>query len=325
MKMFIILSLFLLVVVSTYPQATPTFQIRVPNATTAFGIGVPIGSTVYNIATKQYYTCDVGTASTATLTTASANFTLVGVMISDSLAWIKGIGMIKARNGQDTLYLNYINKMEGGYGVLGAYKNDNFDSPDKSELILWCNGYSYWSSRYDNTTDTTEVKINLLPKTKYIDFKGSDSKTGQVWFDFVMNQYGLMPTSTGTASLGGASNYWYGLYVKGSHVFISSMLTATTPDSLVVYEAGQEKVKATTDVFSSYEKKLIVESFIQLHDSLSGHNYITLSHTPISGTIQVIMNGRPLIPSQEYTTATTKANILLPSYHFDQFSISYSY
>jgi hypothetical protein len=78
MKKLIILIVIMLGAVLVYPQATPTFQVRVANATTTFGISVPIGATVYNYGADKYFVCKAGTASTLTLTTGAANFTQVG-------------------------------------------------------------------------------------------------------------------------------------------------------------------------------------------------------------------------------------------------------
>jgi hypothetical protein len=77
-KLVILLVSFVLLSMIGYGQATPTAQVRVANATTAFGINVPIGYTVYDVGANKYFVCTAATASTATLTTGSANFTQLG-------------------------------------------------------------------------------------------------------------------------------------------------------------------------------------------------------------------------------------------------------
>lgn len=75
-KLFIILS-FSLLMLTGYSQVTDVPELRISNATTAFGRNLPVGTKVYNIATSEYWVATAGVASTATLTTASASFTLL--------------------------------------------------------------------------------------------------------------------------------------------------------------------------------------------------------------------------------------------------------
>ncbi len=91
MKKLIISLLFVLVSFLVYSQATPSFQVRVANATTAFGINVAVGTTVYDVSSDKYYVCKTGSASTLTLTTGSANFTLLG----GTGAYMTALGMLK--------------------------------------------------------------------------------------------------------------------------------------------------------------------------------------------------------------------------------------
>jgi hypothetical protein len=75
-KLLIVLS-FILLVITGYSQATDVGELRIANATTPFGRNLPVGTKVYNIATSEYWVATAGVASTATLTTASASFTLL--------------------------------------------------------------------------------------------------------------------------------------------------------------------------------------------------------------------------------------------------------
>lgn len=75
-KLLITLGLLLVVLVG-YTQVTNVAEYRVADATTAFGVNLPVGSKVYDIANDKYYVATAGVASTETLTTASASFSLL--------------------------------------------------------------------------------------------------------------------------------------------------------------------------------------------------------------------------------------------------------
>ena len=75
-KLLITLGLLLVVMVG-YTQVTNVAEYRVADATTAFGVNLPVGSKVYDIANDKYYVATAGVASTETLTTASASFSLL--------------------------------------------------------------------------------------------------------------------------------------------------------------------------------------------------------------------------------------------------------
>lgn len=82
-KIILTWSLFLFVVIG-YSQVTSVADFRVANATTAFGVNLPIGTKVYDIANNKYYVAKAGVASTATLTSASASFSLLNDAGTDS-------------------------------------------------------------------------------------------------------------------------------------------------------------------------------------------------------------------------------------------------
>jgi hypothetical protein len=73
-----LIALFVLISVSLFSQVTPTCDLKVSSASWAFGVNVGIGQKVYNIETHQLFVCTASTASTATLTSASANFRDLG-------------------------------------------------------------------------------------------------------------------------------------------------------------------------------------------------------------------------------------------------------
>lgn len=79
MKKLIIFTLLVSMTAFIFGQgASPSDQVRVANATTAFGVNIPIGTTVYDVGADKYYVCKTASISTLTLTTGSANFTLIG-------------------------------------------------------------------------------------------------------------------------------------------------------------------------------------------------------------------------------------------------------
>ncbi len=77
MKKLIVTMSIVLISLLGYSQVTNVGEFRIANATTAFGVNLPIGTKVYDIANNKYYVATAGVASTATLTTASASFSLL--------------------------------------------------------------------------------------------------------------------------------------------------------------------------------------------------------------------------------------------------------
>jgi hypothetical protein len=90
-----------------YSQATNVGELRIANATTAFGVNFPIGTKIYNVDTKEYWVATAGVVSTATLTTASASFTLLNNSGADdqtaSEVSVTASGNLASENVQDAL------------------------------------------------------------------------------------------------------------------------------------------------------------------------------------------------------------------------------
>jgi len=82
-QLILILSL-VLIGVSGYSQGvTPVEVLRVANATTTFDVNIAVGKQIYDIGTDKLYVCKTASVSTLTLTTGTANFTLIGGSASD--------------------------------------------------------------------------------------------------------------------------------------------------------------------------------------------------------------------------------------------------
>ena len=98
-KIIILLLLSLFCIVGYEQGITPVADMRIANSTTHFGINVPQGFTIYDLTAKKLYCCDIETDSTKTLTTASANFTLIGGSGSGTLISIyEGYGVLLSPN-----------------------------------------------------------------------------------------------------------------------------------------------------------------------------------------------------------------------------------
>ncbi|MCD4681132.1 MAG: hypothetical protein K8S00_12175 [Bacteroidales bacterium] len=83
MKKLILISFFTLIALGVFSQTeTPTLQVRVATATTDFTNNISVGTQVYDVANDLLYNCITATASGADLTSASANFSVVGAAIS---------------------------------------------------------------------------------------------------------------------------------------------------------------------------------------------------------------------------------------------------
>ena len=77
-KLFMILG-FAIMTMIVYAQSAPVANMRVATATTAFGINIPVGYLIYDYGADKLYVCKAATASTATLTTGSANFSEIAL------------------------------------------------------------------------------------------------------------------------------------------------------------------------------------------------------------------------------------------------------
>ena len=70
----------MLISILAFSQVVPTEALRIANATTAMGVNISVGKLVYDINADLLYVSNAAVVSTSTLTTGSANFTLVKVV-----------------------------------------------------------------------------------------------------------------------------------------------------------------------------------------------------------------------------------------------------
>ena len=102
-----------------------------------------------------------------------------------------------------------------------------------------------------------------------------------------------------------------------------------SPDSIITLNNGVFR-RSAASLFqaASAVKTAIVEDFeMATADSASvGHYYYALAHTPLTGTIQVQINGMPLKPTTQWTVqATSKIRVGFSIGQYDRASITYSY
>ena len=70
----------MLISILAFSQIVPTEVLRIANASTAMGVNISVGKLIYDINADLLYVSNAAVVSTSTLTTGSANFTLVKVV-----------------------------------------------------------------------------------------------------------------------------------------------------------------------------------------------------------------------------------------------------
>ncbi|MEI6574806.1 MAG: hypothetical protein WCO63_01355 [Bacteroidota bacterium] len=288
MKKLIISLLFVLVSFLVYSQATPSSQVRVANATTAFGINVAVGTTVYDVSSDKYYVCKTGSASTLTLTTGSANFTLLG----GTGAYMTALGMLK----EGTLIGSRTKiDLQDSTGMAVTVTDDPTNNRVK---------YSFRNTAPDQTVSIANGTGMSVTGT-YPNFTATNSapdQTVSIANGTGMSVTGTYPNFTATNS---APDQVVSITNGGGIV-----ATGTYPNFTLTATA----------------KTAIVEDFEQATDSIANNRcYFQLTQTPAAGTISVIVNGMNLKPTTQYAIISNKLRIGFAVYQYDKVQISYSY
>ena len=142
-KYFFLLFIILWMAVSS--QTTPKYDCSVPNATSVFGTNISVGNKVYDVNTQKLYLCITATASTYTLTTASANFRDLGdyrkltnlPSFPDSIPkYATGLISVKHKNGSLSNYsLTTLSNVARGNILKTALSNVT-----SGDIIYLCSG-----------------------------------------------------------------------------------------------------------------------------------------------------------------------------------------
>ena len=347
-KLALILSMFLISAIG-FSQATPANQVRVANATTTFGVNIPIGTSVYDVNALKYYICTTGTASTFTLTTASANFQQVGG--SGVYGTVTSVGSGYGLTGgpitssgtlvADTTVLASQIRMSH----VSAYPTLNQNTTGQAGKVAnaLTNGYGITTLTFDGssaktaTVDTTALETKTLA-TSQLNTKVNKSTTITIngtAYDLTANRSWSVGTVTSVASGPMYLNITTGTAAARINAEVGiakdslvKMDSTATSGQIAVFSSGGKglagrSVASAQNLLGIHQAK--VENFEQAGDSLSGHSFFTLAQTPISTATEVQLNGMTLIPTTQYTIVGTKIRVGISCYKYDKLLVSYSY
>jgi hypothetical protein len=302
-KLILILSLVLISIIG-YGQATPTADVIVLNATDPFAVNISVGTGVWDKGANKFYKCITASVSTLTLTTGAANFyqvggaglggtvTSVGLAVPSQFT-VSGSPVTTAGTMTATWADTIANKVFAGPASGGAAKPRfrSLVSDDIPSLAI-----SKITGLQDSLTDSwnkqdTASANGLLSKARA-------ASTYQTKLTF-----GIANTNSVVINSADVTN---GEYAK----FTASGLESKT----------FAEVKSDLGV-SSYR----VQEFEVAGDS-TDHCILTLTSTPISGTVTVILNTGTLKSTTQWAVVeTNKIRISFTVYQYSKCLISYSY
>jgi len=324
-----------------FSQATPGIDLRIENATTAFGINIAKGTKVLNLADGKLWYATTGVASTLTLTTGSASFTQLnpaatGTNIGTGTYTTSGVPLTSSSGTGVT-----INSATTSLaGVMS--------SADKTKLDGIATGATI--GVVPNTAITGATKTKITYDAKGLVTAGADATTADIAASANKNyvtdaQATVIGNTSGTNTGDNAVNSLYsGLVTNATHTGdvtgattlsiaasavtnakMASMATMTikgnnTGSSAAPIDLTASQVRTTINVNRDQQ------NFEIAGDSLGGHVTVTLPNTPVSGTVSVLLNGLPLIPTTQFTiVSTNKIRCSMSAYQYDRISVEYSY
>ncbi|MBN2820769.1 MAG: hypothetical protein JXP36_17475 [Bacteroidales bacterium] len=150
-----------------YSQVTNVGEFRIANATTAFGVNLPIGTKVYDIANNKYYVVTAGVASTATLTTASASFSLLNDAGTDDQNAIE-VAVTAAGNLTSTDVQSALEELQGDIDGIS-----DTDDQTAAEVNITDAGDNY-------TGTTVEAALAEIANAGYLTSEVDGSTTNEI-------------------------------------------------------------------------------------------------------------------------------------------------
>lgn len=305
-----------------YSQVTSVGEFRVADATTAFGVNLPLGTKVYNIATGDYWVATAGVVSTATLSTASASFSLlndagtddqtageVGVTAAGNLASVNVQSALEELQGdidQNTIDIgtNATNIANNASAIAAIEPNVSTD------LSL---GTVTATTMDVNSSDGTNATL-IAATTEY-----AGLLTAAKWNEIEANN--AKETNVSTAlSKGTVDETTYGINSDGGNDDL--ILAAATSSTAGVMTAAQFIKLDGIEAGAQVNLTMITEKFEEDDGTATTHS-LTQTAITTQGAI-VTINGVTLSPAN-YTLASTTLTLGVPVYQYDQVVISYFY
>jgi len=171
-KVSLFLSLMLISILA-FSQVVPTEVLRIANATTAMGVNISVGKLVYDINADLLYVANAAVVHTLTLTSGSANFTLVSSTGGgdQDLSYTAGTHTVEITNGNNAIIPLAVD--DGATEGLASFAAADFDATAGNIAIDYANGQKVSTSHpgfataalYDSITANT-AKIGVTDGDK---------------------------------------------------------------------------------------------------------------------------------------------------------------
>ena len=324
-QLILILSL-VLIGVSGYSQGvTPVEVLRVANATTTFDVNIAVGKQIYDIGTDKLYVCKTASVSTLTLTTGSANFTLIGGSGTDvqALAYVPATHKLTLTNSADAVLPLAVD--DGATEGLASFTAVDFDITTGNVAIDYANGQKVSTNHagfltaagYDSIAqnETDIAALELLADGKLYVGNGSNVATEVA----LSNDVTMANTGAVTIEADAVT------YAKMQNVVADErILGRVSGADGVVEELTATQVRTMLNIEDNSEENLtmVTEKFEETSGVATAHD---LGHTTVVAYgCRVSLNGSTLDPD-DYTLATETITITIPVLQYDIVVISYSY
>lgn len=335
MKKFLFLSaVFLAISLSGLGQATPYQVLRVASATTGMGCKVPVGTHIWDIANGVEWVVTSALESTSTLVAPTPGSVVQLSHPKVSIGTANGLsvdastqvltigtassGVTGALSGTDwTTFNNKVTSVSGS----GAISSSGGATPTISIANAAADGSTKGAASFTaNDFDAASGNISL-------DYANGQKATGSVagflssadWTTF-NNKDGSVSNEGSLTVTAGAAN----TSVIHSNTSGSTDVTLSAGTGMAISESGNTiTLSAKTAAVDDFEQGA---DSITIHD-VSYYNWVVLSQTAASGTVQVQLNGMTLKPTTQYVlwASNTKIRFKIPVYKYDQISVQYSY
>ena len=362
MRKLLLILVFAITSVIAFGQAAPTANMRIANATTAFGVNIPVGFIVYDYGDDKLYMCKAATASTLTLTTGSANFGQISLGAAHLPVTINATANGLSVDGSQVLTLATANTSTTG-ALTGTdwttFNNKQTATLTNGNILVGnvSNVATSVSMSGDATiSNTGAVTVSnaasnmrvggVLKIVGTTTGSASDSLltvNGGTVKKVASSTYQTSTLTNGNILVGNGSNVAASVTMSAD-ASISNTGAVTVANSAVIgkvltgYTSGAGTVAATDNILQAVQKlngnqvasaatihQAIVEDYeVAIADSAStGHYYYALAHTPLTGTIQIQVNG---VATKLYTVqATSKIRTGFSLGQYDKLQVLYSY
>jgi len=324
-KVSLFLSLMLISILA-FSQVVPTEVLRIANATTAMGVNISVGKLVYDINADLLYVANAAVVHTLTLTSGSANFTLVSSTGGgdQDLSYTAGTHTVEITNGNNAIIPLAVD--DGATEGLASFAAADFDATAGNIAIDYANGQKVSTSHpgfataalYDSITANT-AKIGVTDGDKG---DITVSASGVTWTidEQVIEEVNIADNAVTTDIILDAAV----TYAKIQNVINDErILGRVSGADGVVEELTATQVRTMLNIESGAEANftLFTEKFEETSGTATEHE---LAQTAQTAGATVSLNGSMLDPAN-YTLTAGTLEIDIAVLQYDIVVVTYNY